>query len=153
MKRVSILSDTHGLLRDEVKAELATSDIIIHAGDINTDSMVQELKGYGELYVVQGNNDKDWADYLPKILNITIEGVRFLIVHNKKDIPKNLVDIDVIIYGHSHKYDAKVSDGILLLNPGSCGKRRFDLEITMCRMCVDQGSYEYEKIIVPRNGE
>ncbi|WP_206458117.1 metallophosphoesterase family protein [Anaerovorax sp. IOR16] len=150
MKRIAIISDTHGLLRDEVKEELEASDIVIHAGDINTDSIVQELKGYGELYIVRGNNDKDWAEYLPKLLAVTIEGVQFLIVHNKKDIPENLTDIDVVIYGHSHKYDEKVRDGILLLNPGSCGKRRFDLEISMCRMYIDQDSYTYEKIILPQ---
>ena len=145
MKKILIISDTHGLLRDEVKIELAASDLIIHAGDIDTPSVLQSLKEYGELYIVRGNNDKFWAEDLPEILTLSIEGVRFLIVHNKKDVPTDLSDIDVVIYGHSHKFDAKVIDGVLWLNPGSCGKSRFGLELSMCRMYVDQGTYHYEK--------
>lgn len=148
VKKILIISDTHGLLRDEVRAELSSKDVTIHAGDIDTPSALQSLKEYGELYVVRGNTDKDWADDLPEILTLTIEGVRFLIVHNKKDIPTDLSDVNVVIYGHSHKFDAKVLDGVLWLNPGSCGKRRFNLELSMCRMYIDQGMYQYEKVII-----
>lgn len=84
MKRIAILSDTHGLLRDEVKEELKQADIILHAGDINTQAIVDELKSYGTLYVVRGNNDKEWAKNMPEQLNVTIEGLRFFIIHNKK---------------------------------------------------------------------
>jgi uncharacterized protein len=81
----------------------------------------------GETYIVHGNNDKGWADALTKSITVTIEGVRFFIVHNKKDIPKYLTNVDVVVYGHSHKYSAEVINRVLFLNPGSCGKRRFDL--------------------------
>lgn len=148
MKKILIISDTHGLLRDEVRAELNSADFIIHAGDIDTPAVFESLKKYGELYIVRGNNDKSWADALPEILALTIEGVRLLIVHNKKDIPADLSGINVVIYGHSHKFDAKVIDGVLWLNPGSCGKRRFDLEISMCRMYIDQSTYHYEKVVI-----
>lgn len=146
MKRIAILSDTHGLLRDEVKEELKHSDIILHAGDINTQAIVDELKSYGTLYVVRGNNDKEWANNMPEQLNVTIEGLRFFIIHNKKEIPKDLKEVDVIVYGHSHKYDVNEESGVLMLNPGSCGKRRFGLEITMCRMIVEDGTYSLEKV-------
>lgn len=146
MKRIAILSDTHGLLRDEVKEELKHSDIILHAGDINTQAIVDELKSYGTLYVVRGNNDKEWANNMPEQLNVTIEGLRFFIIHNKKEIPKDLKEVDVIVYGHSHKYDVNEESGVLMLNPGSCGKRRFGLEITMCRMIVEDGKYSLEKV-------
>lgn len=148
MKKIAILSDTHGLLRDEVRNELEKADIIIHAGDINTAVIVDELKSYGKLYIVRGNNDKEWACDLPQFIKVEIEGIRFLIVHNKKDIPKDLTEIDVVIYGHSHKYEEKEVDGIFMLNPGSCGKRRFDLEISMCYMKANQGQYEVEKIVI-----
>lgn len=151
MKHIVIISDTHGLLRENVMAELASADCIIHAGDINNPAIVESLRENGEAYIVRGNNDKEWAEILPKSLNVTIEGVRFFIVHNKKDIPKNLNDVDVVIYGHSHKYSAEVINGVLFLNPGSCGKRRFDLEITMCRMTVNTGSYKYEKVLIPHD--
>ncbi len=151
MKHIAILSDTHGLLREHVMAELAAADCIIHAGDINNPFILETLRKHGETYVVRGNNDKDWAKALPNSLSVTIEGVRFFIVHNKKDIPKYLDNVDVVVYGHSHKYSAEVINGVLFLNPGSCGKRRFDLDITMCCMTVDEGSYQYEKVVIPHD--
>lgn len=151
MKRIAILSDTHGLLRDEVKEELRQADIILHAGDINTQTIVDEMKKAAPLYIVRGNNDKEWAEEIPKTCTVTIEGVTFFLVHNKKDIPMDLTGVDIIIVGHSHKYEEKEVDGRLLLNPGSCGKRRFDLEITMCRMIVEEGTYKLEKLVIPHN--
>lgn len=148
MTSISILSDTHGLLREEVKQQLKNSDIIIHAGDINTQAIVNEMKSFAPLYIVRGNNDKEWASELPSSLLITIEEVRIYVVHNKKDIPKDLSDVDLIIYGHSHKYDDKEVNGVRMFNPGSCGKRRFDLEITMAKMIVDKSSFHIEKITI-----
>lgn len=148
MTTISILSDTHGLLREEVKQQLKNSEIIIHAGDINTQAIVNEMKSFAPLYIVRGNNDKEWASELPSSLLITIEEVRIYVVHNKKDIPKDLSDVDLIIYGHSHKYDDKEVNGVRMFNPGSCGKRRFDLEITMAKMIVDKGSLYIEKITI-----
>ncbi len=149
MKQIAIISDTHGLLREHVIAELAEADCSIHAGDIDTPSIVESIRQFGETYIVRGNNDKEWAEALPKSIAVTIEGVRFFIVHDKKDIPKFLTNVDVVVYGHSHKYSAEIMKGVLFLNPGSCGKRRFDLEITMCRMTVEAGSYRYEKVMIP----
>ena len=146
MKRIAILSDTHGLLREEVKEELKQADVIIHVGDINTKEIVDELKSYAPLSIVRGNNDKEWANEIPLHLFVEVEGVRFFVIHNKKEIPKNLTGVNVIIYGHSHKYSVNEEDGILMLNPGSCGKRRFGLEITMSRMIVNEGQYTLEKV-------
>lgn len=149
MKHIAIISDTHGLLREQVMAELDAADCIIHAGDINTSYIADCVRQSGETYMVRGNNDMDWAKDLPASITATIEGVRFFIVHNRKDVPKRLPDVDVVIYGHSHKYSCEVIDGILYLNPGSCGKRRFNLEITMSRMIVEAGKYQYEKVKIP----
>lgn len=149
MKQIAIISDTHGLLREHVIAELAEADCSIHAGDIDTPSIVESIRQFGETYMVRGNNDKEWAEALPKSITVTIEGVRFFIVHDKRDIPKCLTNVDVVVYGHSHKYSAEIVKGVLFLNPGSCGKRRFDLEITMCRMTVEAGRYRYEKVMIP----
>jgi len=149
MKQIAIISDTHGLLREHVIAELAEADCSIHAGDIDTPSIVESIRQFGETYMVSGNNDKEWAEALPKSITVTIEGVRFFIVHDKKDIPKCLTNVDVVVYGHSHKFSAEIMKGVLFLNPGSCGKRRFGLEITMCRMTVEAGHYRYEKVMIP----
>jgi len=130
-------------------AELDAADCIIHAGDINTPYIADCVRQLGKIYMVRGNNDMDWARDLPPSITVTIEGVRFFIVHNRKDVPKDLPEVDVVIFGHSHKYSSEVIDGILYLNPGSCGKRRFNLEITMSRMTVEAGQYQYEKVIIP----
>lgn len=151
MKHIAIISDTHGILRESVMAELEAANCIIHAGDIDTPSIADSVRMMGETYMVRGNNDMDWAKELPASISVTIEGVRFLIVHNRKDVPIHLSEVDVVIYGHSHKYFSEVIDGVLYLNPGSCGKRRFNLELTMGRMTVDSGQYEYEKVIIPHD--
>ncbi len=147
MKRICILSDTHGFLRDEVKTELAQSDLILHAGDIDNRDLFQTLRGFGELYAVRGNNDRCLPE-LPVTRSLSVEGVRFFIVHNIKDIPRDLTDTDIVVYGHTHQYYSAVSDGILFLNPGSCGKRRFHYELTYCRMVIEKDAYRYDKIVI-----
>lgn len=147
---IAVLSDTHGLLRPEVMALLEHSDAILHAGDINTQEIVDTLSSFGELYIVRGNNDKEWAENLPHSLRCTLGGVRFFMVHNKKDIPKVLRDVDVIVYGHSHKFAMEEREGVLWLNPGSCGKRRFDQEITLCMLEAEEGRFRTEKIVIPQ---
>ena len=149
MKRIVILSDTHGLLRPEVLDHLASADAIIHGGDINTQAIVETLRGFAPLHIVRGNNDKEWAEGLPHSLTFTIEGVRFFVVHNKRDIPEDLSDVDVVVYGHSHKYACEKRDGVLWLNPGSCGRRRFDQEITMAVMTAEDGQFQVEKVTIP----
>ena len=104
------------------------------------------LRMMGSIYVVRGNNDKDWAEGIAKTLHFTIEGVRFFMTHNKKGVDWNLKDTQVVIFGHTHKYFEKIIDNRLWLNPGSCGPRRFDQEITMAVMTVDNGTYQWEKI-------
>lgn len=152
MMRIAILSDTHGLLRPQVMEHLAGADAVIHGGDINTQAIVDTLTGCGPLYIVRGNNDKEWAEALPHHLSFSIEGVRFFLVHNKKDVPADLTGVDVVVYGHSHKYACEERDGVLWLNPGSCGKRRFDQEITLAMMTVENGRFQVEKLLIPAEG-
>ena len=149
MNLIIILSDTHGLLRPEVLEYLTQADVIIHGGDINTQAIVDKLQEYAPLYIVRGNNDKEWAEGLPLHLTFAIEGVSFFLVHNKKDVPPGLSDTDVVVYGHSHKYACEERDGVLWLNPGSCGRRRFDQEITFAIMTVDNGHTKVEKVVIP----
>lgn len=147
--RVGIISDTHGLLREEVISHLKSCDYIIHGGDINTENVLNELKNIAPLYVVRGNNDKDeWAEKLPKDLYFNIGNIRFYMVHNKNDICSNLKFTDVIIFGHSHKYFCEEIEGILWLNPGTCGKRRFNLPINFVIMTIEGNSYNIDKIDV-----
>ena len=147
--KLAILSDTHGLLRPEVLEHLKTADAILHGGDINKQSIVDQLRQYAPLYVVRGNNDKEWAEDIPRHLTVTLGGVTFFMVHNKKEIPADLSGVDVVLFGHSHKYVQEEKDGRLWLNPGSCGPRRFHQEITMMMAQVEDGQIREEKISIP----
>ena len=147
--KLAILSDTHGLLRPEVLEQLKTADAILHGGDINKQSIVDQLRQYAPLYVVRGNNDKEWAAEIPHDLTVTLGGVTFYLVHNKKELPADLSGVDVVLFGHSHKYVQEEKDGLLWLNPGSCGPRRFHQELTMMTAEVSDGSIQVEKILIP----
>ena len=128
-----ILSDTHGLLRPAVLELLRSADTILHAGDINSQAIVDQLSSLAPLYVVRGNNDKEWAAAIP----------------HKKDVPADLTGADVVVFGHSHKYSEERRGDVLWLNPGSCGPRRFHQEITLMRAQVTSGSIRVEKIVIP----
>ena len=114
MMKIAVLSDTHGLLRPEVIKVIGECDAVLHAGDINSQKIVDQMKeAAGEdtpVYIVRGNNDKEWAEYLPHHLEFTLGGVNFYMVHNKKDLPKDPGDRQVIIFGHSHKYSEEVRE-------------------------------------------
>ena len=144
--KAAVLSDTHGLLRTEVLEAITGCDVIIHGGDINKQEVLDKLQQLAPVYAVRGNNDKEWAEQIPKTLTISIEDCRIFVVHNKKDVPKDLGDADAVIFGHSHKYSEQTIEGRLWLNPGSCGKRRFDQKITFAMMTVDGKKIEVEKI-------
>ena len=147
--RLAILSDTHGLLRPEVAELLKSADAILHGGDINRQSIVDRLQQYAPLYVVRGNNDKEWAEALPHDLTVTLGGVTFCVVHNRKEVPADLSGVDAVVFGHSHKYAEEERDGRLWLNPGSCGPRRFRQEITLMMAEAEDGTLRVEKITIP----
>lgn len=147
-KKIGIISDTHGLLRPEVMEILKTCDCIFHGGDINKPEILDQLRSLASIYAVRGNNDKEWAEGLARTLRFSIEGVEFFMTHNKKDVAWNLENVQVVIFGHTHKYLEQKIDGRLWLNPGSCGRRRFDQEITMAVMTVEDGKYQIEKIVI-----
>lgn len=146
--KLAILSDTHGLLRPEVVEHLKTADAILHGGDINKQAIVDELRQYAPLYIVRGNNDWGWAEDIPHDLTVTLDGVTFCMVHNRKELPLNLAGVDVVVFGHSHKYVEEEKEGILWLNPGSCGPRRFHQEITMMMAELTNGKIHVEKITI-----
>ena len=148
--KLAILSDTHGLLRPQVTEYLKGVDGILHAGDINRPEIVAKLKAYAPLWVVRGNNDKEWAEAIPRELTFSLEGVTFYMIHNKKEIGELPQGVNVVVFGHSHKYAREEKDGVLWLNPGSCGPRRFHQEITLMLAEVEAGHISIEKITVPQ---
>ena len=147
--RLAILSDTHGLLRPEVAELRKSADAILHGGDINRQSIVDQLRQYAPLYVVRGNNDKEWAEAIPHDLTVTLGGVTFCVVHNRKEVPADLSGVDAVVFGHSHKYAEEERDGRLWLNPGSCGPRRFRQEIALMMAEAEDGTLRVEKITIP----
>lgn len=138
MKRIGVLSDTHGKLREEVLQILRECDVILHAGDINTPQVIESLREIAPLYAVRGNADKEWAEELPQTLSEEICGLQVFMVHNKKEIPEDLAGYDLVVYGHSHKYEERREENRLYLNPGSCGPRRFSQPVTMAVLEVEE---------------
>lgn len=150
--RIAILSDTHGLLRPEIVEILKTCEVILHGGDINSRKTLNAMEEIAPVHVVRGNNDKEWADGMAEELEITLFGLHIYMIHNKKHRKADLSGMDLCIYGHSHKYDERKEDGVLFLNPGSCGPRRFRQPVTMAvlEVCEDTGQWQVEKIDLVR---
>lgn len=151
--KLAVLSDTHGLLRPEVKKIISECDAVLHAGDIASQKIIDEIekakRADAPLYIVRGNNDKEWAEHLPHHLAFSLGGANFFLVHNKKDVPEELGDRQIVIYGHSHKYAEEWKDGRLWLNPGSCGRRRFRMELTMAVLELDEDGWRAERVEIP----
>lgn len=142
--RIAVLSDTHGLLRREVAAEVQDCECILHAGDIIKEMDLDELRQYGSIYAVRGNNDV-WIDGLRDlagILRFEIGGVSFLMTHDRRDVPRNLEGVQVVVTGHTHRYSEEWIDGRLWLNPGSCGRARFGGEVTMAKVILRGGKVQ-----------
>ena len=150
--RIGVLSDTHGLLRPEVMEHLIGCDAILHGGDINRQEILDELARIAPVHAVRGNNDKEWAEHIPYTLDTEVCGLRVFMVHKKREIPAaaELAGTDLVVYGHSHKYEEDFRDGIRYLNPGSCGPRRFNQAITMALVHVaEDGTFTIERIDIP----
>jgi len=140
--RIAVLSDTHGLLRPEVIEILKGCEVILHGGDINSPEIVDQMKSIAPLYIVRGNNDKDWASEIPLYVDINLFGFTFYMCHKKKDIP-DTVACDFVIYGHSHKYEVDTVGNTIWINPGSCGPRRFHQPVTMAVLTVDDEARDF----------
>lgn len=150
MMKIGIISDTHGLLRPEVIKALEGCDAILHGGDINRQEILEKLEGIAPVYVVRGNNDKEWAEHIPLSLDFELAGIRIYMTHKKKDLPDDLTEYDLTVFGHSHKYEESRRGKTLLLNPGSCGPRRFHQAITMATAEIAEGTIEITRIDIPQ---
>ena len=152
--RVAVISDTHGWLRRSVVKELTGCACILHAGDIIRESDLDELAVYGSLYAVRGNNDL-WmpgVSDLAGMLRFQIGGVSFCMVHDRRDVPRDLSGVDAVVFGHSHRYSEEWIDGRLWLNPGSCGRARFGGDVTMARLTIRGGKIVRVERIEPDDG-
>jgi uncharacterized protein len=137
VKTIGVISDTHGLVRPEAKAALRGCDAIVHAGDIGKPDVLDELAELAPLTAIRGNVDR-WAVSLPDTSVLTLGGKRFYVIHNVKDIdldPRS-AGFAAVISGHSHLPESEMRDGVLYLNPGSAGPRRFKLPVSVARIRV-----------------
>jgi putative phosphoesterase len=136
---IGVVSDTHGLLRSEALRRLRGVDRIVHAGDIGTPDVLRALEGIAPVTAVRGNNDRGaWARALPETTTITVEDARLHVLHDVKTLavdPRRAA-LAAVIAGHSHKPALHDRDGVLFLNPGSIGPRRFTLPIAMALLTV-----------------
>jgi uncharacterized protein len=138
--RVGLVSDTHGLLRPEARAFLAGSDYIIHGGDIGTVEILDELAALAPLVAVRGNNDNQaWAVQLPQTELIRVGGAFVYVIHDisQLDIEPQPAKVGVIVSGHSHKPKIERREGVLYVNPGSCGPKRFKLPVSVGELIVE----------------
>ena len=151
--KIGVLSDTHGLLRPEVLSALEGCEAILHGGDINRQEILDALSKIAPVRVVRGNNDKEWAEHIPMCLDFELAGLRVYMTHKKKDLPADLSAWDLVICGHSHRYEESRVGNTLLLNPGSCGPRRFNQAITLAVLEVGDGGIAVRRVDIPHQGK
>lgn len=143
MARIGVVSDTHGLLRPEALAFLRGSDFIVHAGDIGTPEVLEALRAVAPVTAVRGNNDHGpWAEQIAHTDVLQVGGVCVYVVHDiaELDVDPAAGGFQVVVSGHSHKPSIGERDGVLYLNPGSCGPRRFKLPVAAAELIVEGSS-------------
>jgi putative phosphoesterase len=136
---VGVISDTHGLLRPEAIAALHGSHIIIHAGDVGRLEVLDALRALAPTYAVRGNVDTQaWAAKLPATEAVEVGQLLFWLLHDisELDLDPVAAEFAAVIFGHSHQPSIEMRDGVLYLNPGSAGPRRFKLPVTIARLRV-----------------
>jgi putative phosphoesterase len=146
---VGVISDTHGLVRSEAARALSGVDLIIHGGDVGKPDVLAALGQIAAVRAVRGNVDIGvWAELLPTSLSVEVQGVRIFALHKRADLDFDPAaeGFGVVIFGHSHKAIREIRDGVLYLNPGSAGPRRFRLPVTVARLTVSGGAVQAEII-------
>jgi uncharacterized protein len=139
MLRVGVISDTHGLLRPEARAFLRGSHHIVHGGDIGSPDVLRELAAIAPLTAVRGNNDKgSWANALLETELVQFGELSLYVIHDlaQLDIEPHAAGVSVVVSGHSHQPLIQERDGVLYVNPGSAGPRRFRLPIAVAELSI-----------------
>jgi uncharacterized protein len=149
MKMLGLISDTHGLLREEAVHALRGSDLILHAGDVGGPEIHQTLKAVAPVVAVRGNVDTDkWGQTLPLTEAIQVGSVMIYMLHILQDLDINpaTAGFHIVVSGHTHKRVQTEKDGVLYINPGSAGPRRFYLPVTVARLDLDVRPWKVEFI-------
>lgn len=138
-ERIGVISDTHGLLRPEALRALRGSDRIVHAGDVGDPGILDELGRLAPVIAVRGNVDRGpWAEALPETEVVEVGSIHLYLLHDlgALDLDPAAAGFAAVVSGHSHRPISELRDGVLYLNPGSAGPRRFRLPITLARLTV-----------------
>ncbi|HVM76259.1 MAG TPA: metallophosphoesterase family protein [Candidatus Saccharimonadales bacterium] len=132
--RIGIISDTHGLLRPEAETALQGTQLIVHAGDVGSPEILMRLKAIAPVFAVRGNVDREaWARELPLTAVVEADSTSFYVLHNIRelDLKPEAAKIDFVISGHTHQAEQTERNGVIYLNPGSAGPKRFHLPVTL----------------------
>ncbi len=144
--KVGLISDTHGLIRQEAREILQGCGAIIHGGDFDNEGVLEELEKIAPVTAVRGNMDRGpWASSLKVIERVKMGSFAITVVHNIEDLGR-AEKADLVIFGHSHRFLHTKKDGVTYINPGSAGPRRFTLPITMAVLTIDGEDLNLEKI-------
>ena len=148
---VGVIADTHGLLRPAAVAALQGCAAIVHAGDIGKRELLTSLAGIARLTAIRGNVDMQWARTLPDTAELTVDGRKFFVLHNLRELTFDpaLAGIDVVVSGHSHAPRIARKAGVLYVNPGSAGPRRFRLPVTVARITLTTDAIDAEIVDLP----
>jgi len=133
-RRIGLISDTHGLLRPEAIAALGGSELILHAGDVGKAEILDELRKIAPVIAIRGNVDTaSWCSSLKETELVQTEAANFYLIHNIADLDLNpsAAGIHIVLFGHSHQPTQYKKDGVLYVNPGSAGPRRFNLPVSL----------------------
>jgi len=139
--KIGLISDTHGLLRDEALEGLSGSDLIIHAGDVGAPDILDALRAVAPVVAVRGNVDQGaWASVLPRTAVAEVGGTLIYVLHdlNELDLDPAAAGIGVVVSGHSHQPASVTRSGVLFVNPGSAGRRRFKLPVTVALLDLER---------------
>lgn len=144
---VGVISDTHGLVRPEAIEELRGSQLIVHAGDVGRPEVLEELRKVAPVIAVRGNSDRGpWAETLPETEVVEAGGLYLYVLHdvNELDLDPAAAEFKAVITGHSHHPRVEERNGVMFLNPGSAGPRRFSLPVTLARLRIRDGKLDAE---------
>ena len=147
VQRIGLISDTHGLLRREALDALRGSDLILHAGDVGKPEILDELRKLAPMVAIRGNVDTSpWAQKLKETELVETAAASFYLIHNinELNLTPSAAGIHVVLFGHSHQPARYEKDGVLYINPGSAGPRRFNLPISLARLNLSKTPIEIE---------